>query len=118
MYTGDCDCSHRRRIDFRMLIDGTVLAVEVDERQHSSYDKKDDEIRYDDLYMVFSGKWIFIRFNPDSYTDCKGNRKNQNIKSRLPVLLTEIQRQLKRIQNGENKELVEIHKLYYDGFKV
>ena len=29
---------------------------------HRYYDKK--EIRYDDLYMVYSEKWIFIRFNP------------------------------------------------------
>ena len=35
--------------------------------KHSSYDKEDEKIRYDDLYMVFSGKWVFIRFNPDSY---------------------------------------------------
>ena len=118
IYSGNCDCSHRRRIDFRMMIGGTILAVEVDENQHSSYDKKDEDIRYDDLYMIHSGKWIFIRFNPDGYKDHRNNYKNQNIKSRLPVLLNEINHQIKRIENDENTELVEIHKLYFDGFKI
>jgi hypothetical protein len=45
-----CDCSHRRRIDFRMLIDNTLLCIEVDENQHSSY--TNDAIRYDDLMMI------------------------------------------------------------------
>ena len=117
IYSGNCDCSHKRRIDFRMLIGGTILAVEVDERQHSSYDEKDEEIRYDDLYMVFSGKWIFIRFNPDAYKDHKGNRKNQNLTTRLPILVNEIKRQIKRIENEENTGLLEIHPLYYDGYR-
>ncbi len=100
-----------------MLVGGTILAVEVDERQHSSYDEKDEEIRYHDLYMIFSGKWIFIRFNPDAYTDHKGTRKNQKIASRLPILAMEIQRHIKRIEQEENSELVEIHTLYYNGYK-
>ena len=65
MDTINCDCSHRRRIDFRLLINNTLLCIEVDEKQHSSY--MTDEIRYNDLYMTFSGKFIFIRFNPDNY---------------------------------------------------
>jgi hypothetical protein len=118
IYSGNCNCSHRRRIDFRMLIGGTILAVEVDEHQHSSYDKKDDEIRYDDLYMVFSGNWVFIRFNPDGYKDHNGNKRNPKIVNRLPVLLAEIRRQIARIEASENTELVEIHKLYYDGYAM
>ncbi|QIG60104.1 hypothetical protein [Dishui Lake large algae virus 1] len=117
IYTANCNCSHRRRIDFRMLIGNTMLAVEVDENQHSSYDKQDEEIRYDDLYMVFSGKWIFVRFNPDGYRDHKGNRKNYKLKTRLPVLLQEIDKHIRRIEKEENKEYLEIHKLYYDGYK-
>jgi hypothetical protein len=34
--------------------------------------------------------------------------------TRLPVLKEEIERQIKRIENYENKELLEIIKLYYD----
>ena len=71
---------------------------------------------YEDLYMVFSGKWIFIRFNPDKYTNKKGVRKNPTIARRLFKLKEEIEKQIKRIQNEENKELVEISYLYYDRF--
>jgi len=41
------------------------LADETDEHAHQGYDEKDEDIRYNDLYMVHSGKWVYIRFNPD-----------------------------------------------------
>jgi hypothetical protein len=66
LYTGNCNCSHRRRIDHRKLIGNTILAIETDEFGHRGYDAKDEDIRYDDVYMIHSGKWIFIRFNPDT----------------------------------------------------
>ena len=109
--TKHCDCSHRRRIDFRMLINNTLLCVEVDENQHSSY--MNDEIRYNDLYLSFSGKFIFIRFNPDNYR-IDGALKKTPIKTRLNSLSEEINKHATRIENGENIELLEIHKLYYN----
>jgi very-short-patch-repair endonuclease len=111
--TSHCDCTHRRRIDFRMMIEGTLLAVEVDERQHRSYDEKDEEDRYNDLYMAFSGKWVFIRFNPDSYLK-KGKRENPKIEKRFPALLQEITAQISRIKSGANINLVETIKLFYN----
>ena len=116
LFTGNCDCTHRRRIDHRKLIGNTLLCIETDEKQHKYYDKKDEKDRYEDLYMVFSGKWIFIRFNPDKYTNKKGVRKNPTIARRLFKLKEEMEKQIKRIQNEENKELVEISYLYYDRF--
>ena len=116
LFTGNCDCTHRRRIDHRKLIGNTLLCIETDEKQHKYYDKKDEKDRYEDLYMVFSGKWIFIRFNPDKYTNKKGVRKNPTIARRLVKLKEEIEKQIKRIENEENKELVEISYLYYDGY--
>jgi hypothetical protein len=106
-----CDCSHRRRIDFRMLINNTLLCVEVDENQHSSY--TNDIIRYNDLYMTFSGKFIFIRFNPDNYR-IDGVLKKTEMKTRLNSLSDAIIKHITRIQNDENTELLEIHKLYYN----
>ena len=113
IWTGNCDCTHRRRIDFRALIDGTILAVEVDERQHKYYEQQDEEIRYNDLFMIHSSKWIFIRFNPDSYMN-KNKRINTNMDTRLVKLKEEIDNQIDRIKNNENEELVEIIKMYYD----
>jgi hypothetical protein len=85
-----------------------MLAVETDEFAHRSYDDKDEEIRYDDLYMIHSGKWIFIRFNPDITTTQK-----TDIEDRIGVLLDVMEVQMERINSEENHELVEIIKLFY-----
>ena len=123
---GGCDCSMRRRVDHRKLINGTMLAIETDEGQHKSYDAKKEEHRYDDLFFAHSGHWIFIRFNPDGYKDSKGEKrggmfnaadgkKNKlEVDRRLKVLKEEIEKQIRRIENYENTELLEIHKLFYD----
>jgi len=116
LYTGQCDCSHRRRIDHRKQIGNTVLAIETDERQHKGYNKQDEQIRYNDVYMIFSGKWIFIRFNPDKYINKKGKRRNPTIATRLIRLKQEIEKQINRIKNEQNMELIENIKLYYDNF--
>jgi hypothetical protein len=106
LYTSDCDCSHRRRIDHRKLIGNTILAVETDEFGHRSYDQYDEEIRYDDLYMIHSGKWIFIRFNPDD------NFSKVDIDDKLDKLIETMNDCIDRIEREENTELLEIIKLY------
>ena len=115
METGHCNCTVKRRIDHRKLVDGTLLVIETDENQHKSYEKMDEETRYDDLFMAYSGKWIYIRFNPDSYISKSGKRKNPTIASRLEALEKEINKQIVRIENGENAELVERIYMFYDG---
>jgi hypothetical protein len=115
IWTGNCDCTHRRRIDHRKLIGNTLLCIETDENQHKNYDANDEANRYDDLYMVHSGKFIFIRFNPDKYLK-KGKNTNPYLFKRLPILANEIKKQMKRIESDENTELLEIVKLYYDDF--
>jgi len=92
-----------------------MLAIETDEGQHKGYDKKDEEIRYDDLVMVFTGNWIFIRFNPDSYIDNKGNKQNTQLETRLEVLKNVIDEQIRKIEDGENR-MIEIIKLFFDGY--
>jgi hypothetical protein len=79
--------------------------VETDEFAHRGYDQKDEEIRYDDLYMVHSGKWIFIRFNPDG--------KGVDMEDKLTRLIEEIQIQMWRIENENNAEPLEVIKLFY-----
>jgi hypothetical protein len=108
LYTGNCDCSHRRRIDHRKLIGNTILAIETDEFAHKYYNKKDEEIRYDDLYMIHSGKWIYIRFNPD-----KTKEHKIDMEDRITLLINVIDEQIERIKNEENTELIEIIKLFY-----
>jgi hypothetical protein len=115
IFTGNCDCTNRRRIDHRVLIGNTLLCIETDENQHKDYNKKDEEIRYNDLYMIHSGKFVFIRFNPDKYINKNNKSVNPMLYTRLPILKEEIEKQMDRIKNEENTELLEIIKLYYDG---
>ena len=97
-YKGGC-CETKRRIDLRKLINSTMLCIEVDENQHKYYDAQDEEDRYDNLFMDFSGKYIFIRYNPDPYKDRTGKKRSPQIKTRLEKLKKETERQLKRIEN-------------------
>ena len=106
LYTGNCDCTHRRRIDHRILKGNTILAIETDEFGHRGYDKTDEEIRYDDLYMIHSGKWIFIRFNPDT------NVSKIDISDKLDKLIETMKECIDRIEREDNVEYVEILKLY------
>ena len=115
--TGHCDCSIRRRPDHRKLIGNTLLVIETDENQHKSYIKMDEDTRYDDLFMGYAGKWIYIRFNPDKYNTKSGKKKDPDLKNRLIVLRNVIEKQIKRIQNEKNKELVERIYLFYDNYE-
>ena len=107
LYTENCDCTHRRRIDHRKMIGNTILAIETDEFGHIKYDQYDEEIRYDDLFMIHSGKWIFIRFNPDD------NISKVDIDDKLDKLIETMNECILRIEREENTEPVKIIKLYY-----
>ena len=54
------DAVKQRRIDLRMLIDSTMLCIEIDEKQHKNYIEYDENIRCDNLFMDFSGKYIYL----------------------------------------------------------
>ena len=116
LWTGNCDCSHRRRIDFRKMIGNTLLCIEVDENQHKRYNKKEEEIRYDDLFMIHGGKFVFIRFNPDKFINLNGTAKNPYMKLRMDYLMKEIYKQIERINNEENCDLLEVAYLFYYDF--
>jgi hypothetical protein len=111
-----CDCTHRRRVDHRKLIGNTLLCIETDEDQHKKYDKNDEIFRYNDLYMIHGGKFVFIRYNPDKYLDKNGKKSNPQIATRLRALKKEIDMQIKRVEAEENTELLEIRHLFYNGF--
>jgi hypothetical protein len=113
LWINHCDCTHKRRIDHRKLIGNTLLCIETDEYQHRYYDEEDEENRYNDLYMLHSGKFVFIRFNPDTYKDENSKSLNPDLDIRLPDLKREIEKQINRIKNEENTELLEEVKLYY-----
>jgi hypothetical protein len=56
--------------------------------------------------MIHSGKWIFIRFNPDD------NFSKVDIDDKLDKLIETMNNCIDRIKREENTELLEIIKLY------
>ena len=91
-----------------------MLCLEVDENQHKYYVKSDENNRYDDLFMDFSGKYIFIRYNPNEYIDKYNKSKNPFFNKRMEALTLLIDKHINRIENEENNDLVEIYHLFYD----
>ena len=67
--------------------------------------------------MIHGGKFVFIRFNPDSFTNKLGTKKEPTMKIRMEYLKDEINKQIKRINKEKNKELLEIKYLFYDDFE-
>jgi len=66
--------------------------------------------------MLYGGKFIFIRFNPDKFVNQLGTTKNPCMKNRMEYLKNEIIKQIYRIQRDDNHELLEIIYLFYDGY--
>ena len=66
--------------------------------------------------MLHSGKFIFIRFNPDKYVNKNGTTVNPCMKKRMEELTKEIYMQIERINADANTELLEICHLFYDGY--
>ena len=77
---------------------------------------RDEEDRYNNLLSSFTCKYIFIRFNPDSYNDKNGKKCNPSISTRLFKLKEEIDKQIKRIETEENNDLLEVKYLYFDNY--
>lgn len=109
-FHGGC-CDTKRRCDLRTLIGNTMLVLECDEGQHKNY--ADEDARYDDLFMDFSGRYVFIRFNPDNYR-IGGVLLKTPWDERLKSLTYEIHKQIRRIVAGGNTSLVEVIHLYFD----
>jgi hypothetical protein len=53
--------------------------------------------------MIHSGKWIFIRFNPDT------NVNKTDIVDKLDKLVETIHKCIFRIENEENSELIKLY---------
>jgi hypothetical protein len=123
-------CS-RRRPDLLLDLGNQIIIVEVDENQHINYDCSCEHKRIMELSQDVGHKPIvFIRFNPDEYTDANGQditscwgvngkgicvvkkSKEKEWESRLERL----REQVEYWTNPENatEKTVEIVELFYD----
>ncbi len=110
---GGC-CATKRRIDLRYLYLNTMICLEIDENQHKYYIEYNENERYNDLFMDFSGKYIFIRYNPDEYNDENQIKQNPEFDKRMKILINIINLIKLRIKNELNEDLIEIYNIFYD----
>ena len=67
LYTGDCNCTHRRRVYHRKLINDTILAYKFFLMMNSVIEDMIKQMKkFTTMTQIHGGKWIFIRFNPDT----------------------------------------------------
>nr|QBK93730.1 MAG: endonuclease [Pithovirus LCPAC406] len=107
-----------RRIDFQTEIDSYVLCVEVDENQHRRYEPHEEKERTKQIQEDAGRNVIFIRFNPDNYTE-NGKMKNTLLEERYPVLKAKIDEIIENIRygNGYSDPITEF-KLFYNDVDI
>jgi len=102
---------HSRRIDHRLKIGNTILAIETDEMAHQKYTEIAETERYRDFMYTFPYKFVFIRFNPDDNRE-KPHRKT-TVEDKIRILIQNITKQIDRIGLGRNIDKLEIIELFY-----
>ena len=68
-------------------------------------------MRYDNLFMDFSGKYTSIRYNPDKFIDQYNTSKNPFFQKRKAFLENNVDKHIERI---ERADLIEIHNVFYN----
>ena len=111
-------CSTKRRTDLRLLVEHPVkglfwLCTEIDENQHKYYAADYECERYNDLFLDFSGRYVFLRVNPDPFR-FKGQKVDPSFKERFAVVKSATASTLESGPLEDN--LVEVHRLFYDAF--
>ena len=127
--TIDGGCSKNRPDIFIDCLTHSVI-IEVDENQHKdkSYTPKCEIQRVNNLFTDLADRpIIFIRFNPDSYTNSKNKlikscfeytedkglpKANKTLQPRLNKLKEEVDKNIKLFPNTEITTI----KLFYDGY--
>ena len=88
-----------------------IIILEVDENQHQSYTCECEQARMINLFQDFGGlPVVFVRFNPDGYTDNNCIR-HQYTKSRETRLLST----LNSLMLHQPKDFLSVIYLYYNG---
>jgi len=102
--------TYERKIDHRLQIDNTILAVETDEHGHVDRDQEDEKRRYNEFTSTYPHKFVFIRSNP--HANMEGQHVKTDFKHKLGVLIRSIRCQMRRIRAGSNVKKLEILTLF------
>jgi hypothetical protein len=109
---GACD---KYRPDFIIDYKLFMVVLEVDENQHHSYSCECEQLRMISIFQSLGGiPVIFIRYNPDSYTDNLGKKYIRSDNKKEKVLLD----LLNSLKNNitYDKHPLRVCYLFYDGF--
>ncbi|MDD4930604.1 MAG: hypothetical protein PHG66_00420 [Candidatus Colwellbacteria bacterium] len=106
------DGCHRYRPDFLIDCGTHVIIVECDEFQHSSYNEDCEKIRMINIHQGFGGlKVMFVRFNPDGYTDHNLKKIKAGITShRINRLISTVKGCIQHVPN----DIISVIRLFYD----
>jgi hypothetical protein len=120
-------CS-RRRPDLLLDLGSHIIIVEVDEHKHSAYDCSCENKRLMELSQdVGHRPIVFIRFNPDAYTDTDGSKVTTCWKPNKHGVLTvpkvkekewnhrvdTLKEQIEYWTQNKTEKIVEIIELFY-----
>jgi hypothetical protein len=103
---------HRYRPDFLFDWGSHVCIVECDEDQHKGYACECEQARMINLFQDQGGTpVVFVRFNPDGYTDAVGKRHQWTTGRGTKLLDT-----LTQLRTHPPEHVLSVVYLYYDGF--
>ena len=83
-----------------------MFCIEIDEDQHKKYIKYDENIRYDALFLDFTGKYIYIYdTTPINSLINTTSQKIHFFNKRMDLLENNINKHINIIENGLNISL-------------
>jgi hypothetical protein len=119
----------KRRPDFLLELEDKIIIVEVDENQHIKYDCTCENKRLVQISQDLNHKnLVFIRFNPDGYTNnkeiqiesCWKLNKSGTLSIRddniWNVRLNNLNDQINYWSTNPSDKTIEVIHMYYDGF--
>ena len=122
--TGGC-CDTERRIDLWAVIGHTVVAIEIDEGQHKRYGdiERHEFVRYNDLFVCFGSRFIFVRINPDRYKNALGKKVPirsiaEGLRKRRDKVDEVVQQAIAKAKTDIDPEepMVIVWHLFFDGY--
>ena len=119
-FHGGC-CDSLRRLDLFVIIGNTIIAIEIDENQHKVHANTPYENnRYNDLFMTFSGRYVFLRINPDPYKDVNGEKVDPTFEQRFEKAIVVLKDIVDTVLAGNDEydadsPLITVHHMFYDG---